>query len=55
MCIDTYIYIYIWGFPKIRGTILGGPYNKGYSILGLSLGSPNFGKLPYMHSERDTY
>ena len=24
----------IWGFPKIKGTILGGPSNKDYSILG---------------------
>ena len=37
----------IWGFPKIRGTLFGGPYNKGYSILGSILGSPYFGKLPY--------
>ena len=35
-----------WGFPKIRGTILGGYYNKDYSILGSILGSPYFGKLP---------
>ena len=25
---------YKWGFPKIRGTILGGPHNKDYNILG---------------------
>ena len=37
----------IWGFPKIRGTLLGGPHNKDYSILGSILGSRNFGKLPY--------
>ena len=41
----------IWGFPKIRGTIWGGPHNKDYSILGAilgsTLGSPYFGKLPY--------
>ena len=30
----------IWGFPKIRGTFIGGPHNKDYSILGLILGSP---------------
>ena len=34
-------------FPKIRGTILGGPYDKAYSILGSILGSPSFGKLPF--------
>ena len=34
------------GFPKIRGTFLGGPYNKDYSILGSTLGSPYLGKLP---------
>ena len=41
----------IWGFPKTRGTIWGGPHNKDYSILGSilgsTLGSPYFGKLPY--------
>ena len=36
----------LWGlgFPKFRGTFLGGPHNKDYSIL--VLGSPYFGKLP---------
>ena len=37
----------IWKFPKIRGTFLGGLYNKDYSILGSLFGSPYFGKLPY--------
>ena len=37
------------GFPKIRGTILGGPHNKEYSKLGPILGSPHFGKLPGGH------
>ena len=37
----------IWGFPKISGTLFGGPHNKDYSILGSILGSPYFGKLPY--------
>ena len=27
-----------WGFPNIRGTILGDPYNKDYDILGSILG-----------------
>ena len=27
---------------------MGGPYNKGYSILGSILGSPYLGKLPYI-------
>ena len=35
-----------WGFPKIRGTLLGGLYNKDYSMLGSLLGSLYFGKLP---------
>ena len=35
------------GFPKIRGTFFGCPYNKDYSILGSILGYPNFGKLPF--------
>ena len=33
------------GFPKSRGTFLGGPHNKDHSILGSILGSPYFGKL----------
>ena len=32
-----------WGLPKIRGTFLGGPYNKHYSIMGFILGSPILG------------
>ena len=35
------------GFPKIRGTLFGGPNNKDHSILGSILGYPYFGKLPY--------
>ena len=35
-----------WGFPKIRGTFLGGPSIKDHSILGSILGSTSFGKLP---------
>ena len=31
---------------QIRGTPLGNPHNKGYSISGSILGSPYFGKLP---------
>ena len=30
------------GFPKFRGTFLGGPHNKDYSILGSTLGLPFF-------------
>ena len=37
----------IWGFPKIKSTIIGGHHNKDYSILGSILGSPNFGRLPF--------
>ena len=43
-----YIYIY-GGFPKIRGTFLGSPKNKDYSIFGSKLGSPYLGKLPYIY------
>ena len=39
----------IWGFLKIRGTFLGGPHNKDYSILGSILGYPYFGKLPFQY------
>ena len=38
------------GFPKIRGTFFGGPYNEDYSILGSILGYPNFEKLPYIEA-----
>ena len=32
-----------WEFPKIRGTLFGGPYNKDPTIWGTILGSPIFG------------
>ena len=53
-CVFTYTYT--WGFPKIRGTFLGGPYSQDYSILGSILGSPFLGKLPhiYIYIYRDT-
>ena len=35
------------GFPKIRGTVFGDPYNKDYNILGSMLGFPYFGKVPF--------
>ena len=34
-------------FPKL-GVPFGGPHNKDYGILGSILGSPYFGKLPYI-------
>ena len=37
----------IWGFPKIRGTILGVPIIRTIIFWGSMLGSPYFGKLPY--------
>ena len=37
----------IWGFPKIRGTFLGGLNIKDYSIWGCILGTPYLEKLPY--------
>ena len=37
----------IWGFPKIRGTILGVPIIRTIVYWGLSWGPPNCGKLPY--------
>ena len=33
----------IWEFPKIRGTLFGGPYNKDPTIYGTILGSRIFG------------
>ena len=35
------------GFPKFRGTILGGPHNKDHSISESILGSPYLGELPF--------
>ena len=35
------------GFPKIRGTFLGSPYNKDYTVFGSILGPRYLGKLPY--------
>ena len=35
------------------GYLVGGPYNKDYSILGSILGYPNFGKLPYSPPKLD--
>ena len=36
------------GVSQNRGYLLGGPYNKVYSIWGSILGYPNFGKQPYI-------
>ena len=38
----------IWGFPKIRGTILGVPIIRSIIYWGLYWGSLYFGKLPYL-------
>ena len=40
------------GFPKKRGTLLGGPYNKDSSILGSILGVPLFWETSI--SQRET-
>ena len=34
-----------------KGTLIGGPHTKEYSILGSMLGYPNFGKVPNRHNE----
>ena len=44
-----------WRFPKIRGYLFGGPYNKDSSILGSTLGSPHLGKLPYGRVKWSSY
>ena len=36
----------IWEFPKIRGTLFRGPYNKDPTIYDAILGSPIFGNRP---------
>ena len=35
---------------KIKGSLFGGPHNKGSKILGSILGSPYFGKLPFINT-----
>ena len=35
--------LHIWEFPKIRGTLFWGPYNKDPTIWGTIFGSPIFG------------
>ena len=32
----------IWGFPKIRGNLFGGPYNKDYNNLRSTCGASLF-------------
>ena len=41
------------GFPKIRGTLLGGPHDKDCIIWGTILGSPYIGKLPHVQAGRE--
>ena len=36
-------------FPKL-GVPFWGSHNKGYSVWGSMLGSPYFGKLPFLHA-----
>ena len=38
--------MYMWEFPKIRGTFLGVPIIRTIVFLGSILGSPYLGKLP---------
>ena len=49
LCGNMCIYIYIWEFPKIRVPFQGGSHYKDYTVLGCILGSPYFGKLPYIY------
>ena len=37
----------LWGFPKIRGTILGVPIRRTIVFWGLYWGPPYFEKVPY--------
>ena len=37
----------IWGFPKVRGALIGVPHNKDYSKLGSILGSPYKGNYHF--------
>ena len=40
-----------WSFPKTKGTLFGGSYNKDYNIYGLKLGTPSKGtsELSYIN------
>ena len=39
------------GVSQNWGYHFGGPHNKDYSIIGYTLGPPDFGKLPYGSSK----
>ena len=41
------------GVSQNYGYLFGGPNNKDYSILGSILGSPYFGKLPYLACKQE--
>ena len=41
------LYVHIWEFPKFKGTLFGGPYNKDPTIWVTILGSPIFRKPSY--------
>ena len=43
-----------WGFPKIKGILLGGPYTEDCSMLGSILGSPSLGNYPFSMSQENT-
>ena len=43
---------HMWGFPRIRGTILGVPIIRTIIFLGLILGSHYFGNLPCPEKSR---
>ena len=45
-----------WGFPKITGTLLGGPIIRIIvKYFGLHIGCPHFGKLPNMRRRTAPY
>ena len=50
--VSVYLEPTFGGFPKLGVPFWGGPFIKDDSILGSMLGSPSFGKLPYIH-DRD--
>ena len=49
--LNVKVFVNIWAFPTIRGTLFWGPSNRDPTICGTIVGSPNFRKPPSSYSE----